>query len=295
MAAKIGWIGLGNMGTPMVKHLVKAGYEVSVYNRNEAKTAALKNEVNISIAASPAALATDSEFIIMSLSNDAAVKDVVTGANGILSGEAARKVTIIDMSTVSPDTTKELASLCKNKGIDYLDAPVSGSVKQALDAQLVIMVGGESAAYENAKPVLAHLGKASFLMGASGAGNSTKLAINLFLGITVQGLSEAVVFAESKGIEAKNLLPLINMSALGSTFTQIKSNAIIDDNFKAAFALKHLAKDIKLAKEKGLDSPLGNALSDSLQAALTLGLGEEDAVAVLTYLREKQERGTPNA
>lgn len=290
MAAKIGWIGLGNMGTPMVKHLVKADYEVSVYNRNEAKTAALKNEVNISIAASPAALATDSEFIIMSLSNDAAVKDVVTGANGILSGEAARKVTIIDMSTVSPDTTKELASLCKNKGIDYLDAPVSGSVKQALDAQLVIMVGGESAAYENAKPVLAHLGKASFLMGASGAGNSTKLAINLFLGITVLGLSEAVVFAESKGIEAKNLLPLINMSALGSTFTQIKSNAIIDDNFKAAFALKHLAKDIKLAKDKGLDSPLGNALSDSLQAALTLGLGEEDAVAVLTYLREKQER-----
>ncbi|MFL9482827.1 NAD(P)-dependent oxidoreductase [Chitinophagaceae bacterium LWZ2-11] len=295
MAAKIGWIGLGNMGTPMVKHLVKAGYEVSVYNRNEAKTAALKNEVNISIAASPAALATDSEFIIMSLSNDAAVKDVVTGANGILSGEAARKVTIIDMSTVSPDTTIELASLCKNKGIDYLDAPVSGSVKQALDAQLVIMVGGEGTAYENAKPVLAHLGKASFLMGTSGAGNSTKLAINLFLGITVQGLSEAVVFAESKGIEAKNLLPLINMSALGSTFTQIKSNAIIDDNFKAAFALKHLAKDIKLAKDKGLDSPLGNALSDSLQAALTLGLGEEDAVAVLTYLREKQERGTPNA
>jgi len=264
---------------------VKAGFEVTVYNRNPEKSKALQAEVKVEIAASLAELAGSSDFIFTMLSDDAALKEVYQSETGLLAAVESHQFIAIDMSTVSPETTKLLAALCREKGIDYLDAPVSGSVKPAEEAQLIILAGGEEAVYEKAKPMFDAMGKLSTLLGPNGAGNVAKLAINLFLGITAQGLAEAVVFAEKNGIQSAALLPLINAGAVGSGLTRLKTENIVNDNYKAAFALKLLAKDIRLATENGMDTPIGGALSQTLAGAVEKGFGEEDMIAVLKYLK----------
>jgi len=283
----IGWIGLGNIGTPMVKNLVKAGFKVTVYNRSAEKSKALQESINVAIAGSPAALAETSDFIITMISDDAAVKEVYTGTNGVLSVANNKALICIDMSTVSPETTKALYTLCAAKGIAYLDAPVSGSIKPAEEAQLVIMVGGEEAAYEKAKPIFEALGKSSTYLGESGKGNVAKLAINLFLGIIAQGLTESVVFAAKNDLPAAALLPLINASALGSGFTKMKSENIISDNYKPAFTLQMLVKDIRLATENGMDTPMGKSHYATITAAAESGLAEEDLISVIKYIAGK--------
>ncbi|WP_442587877.1 NAD(P)-dependent oxidoreductase [Pedobacter sp. AW31-3R] len=282
---KIGWIGLGNMGNPMVKNLVKAGFDLTVFNRNPEKSIVLKESTAVKIASSAAALVAGSDFIFTMLSDDAALKEVYFGPAGILSSAEDKNFIAVDMSTVSPETTKIIAGACKENGVDYLDAPVSGSVKPAEDAQLIIMVGGEEKAYQKAVPLFSALGKSSTLLGPNGSGNTAKLAINLFLGITAQGLAEAVLFAGKNGIAAEQLLPLINAGAVGSALTKLKTDNIVNDNFKAAFALKLLAKDIRLATANGMNTPIGKTLGSTLEAAVEEGLGEEDMIAVIKYLK----------
>ena len=279
---KIGWIGLGNMGTPMVKNLIKAGFDVTVYNRTASKTTSLQ-EAGAKVAAHAGDLWSKVDTIMTMVSDDAALKQIYLGEGGLLTGALAGK-TAIDMSTVSPDTSRELAALLAEKGVDYLDAPVAGSVKPAELGQLVIMAGGKKAVYEAALPIFERLGKASFLMGDQGAGNSAKLATNLLLAFNMQGLSEAVLFAQEKGIAPQEMLAVINESALANGITKGKTTNIVNQDFTAAFALKHLAKDLRLAKAQGLHTPGGNVLHDSFQQALSEGFGEEDIAAILPFL-----------
>ncbi|MBB6501634.1 NAD(P)-dependent oxidoreductase [Pedobacter cryoconitis] len=284
---RIGWIGLGNMGVPMVKNLIKAGFEVGVYNRNEEKAKVLQGQTDVRIAHSPADLAANADVIITMLSNDDAVKEVFRGESGILTASNLAKLIAIDMSTVSPETTLSLAAACLEKGIAYLDAPVSGSVKPAETGELFIMVGGKEEIYQRVKSIFDTLGKASVYLGENGKGNVAKLAINLFLGITTVGLAEAVVFAAKNGLSSAELLPLINASVVGSGMTKMKSENIVNQDFRAAFALKLLAKDIGLATANGMDTPVGTALSSTLEAAVEEGLGDDDMIAVLKYLSKK--------
>ena len=284
---KIGFIGLGNMGNPMVKNLVKAGFEVTVYNRTKEKALALQAETQVKVADTLQDLAGEAEVIISMLSNDAAVKEVYNAENGIFQATPTNSLILIDMSTVSPETTKELASIAASKGMEYLDAPVSGSVKPATEGQLVIMVGGKESAFKQVEPIFAALGQSATLLGDSGSGNIAKLAINLFLGITIQGLSEAVLLASNNGIEPQALLPLINASAVGSGITKIKTDNIIQDNYKPAFALKLLRKDLGLAEQIGLQTPAGLAVSQTFQQAMENGLGDEDMVAIYKHLANK--------
>ena len=286
---KIGFIGLGNMGNPMVKNLVNAGFEVTVYNRTKEKALALQSETQVKVADQLQDLLAEVDVIISMLSNDAAVKEVYNAEGGLLQGSATKTRILIDMSTVSPETTKELAAIAASKGLEYLDAPVSGSVKPATDGELVIMVGGKESAFKQVEPVFAALGKSATLLGESGSGNIAKLAINLFLGITIQGLSEAVLLASNNGIEPDALLPLINASAIGSAITKIKTDNIIQDNYKPAFALKLLRKDLGLAEQIGLQSPAGLAVSKSFEQAMEDGFGDDDMVAIYKYLANKAE------
>jgi len=272
------------MGVPMVKNLVKAGFAVTVYNRTIEKAKALQQEVDIAIADTPADLAALSDVIITMVSDDAALLGIYTGTNGILTASTLAHSLAIDMSTVAPETTKKLAALCAERGIGYLDAPVSGSVKPAQDAQLIIMAGGKQADFDRAQPVFNALGKLSLLLGDSGAGNNAKLAINLFLAITIQGFSEAILFAKQNGIATSQFLDIVNNGAAGSGITKLKSTAILEDNFKAAFALKHLAKDLRLAENHGMLLPAGKSVSDTYQQALADGLGEEDMIAIIKHL-----------
>ena len=283
---KIGWIGLGNMGTPMAMNLVKAGYAVTVYNRTAAKAAVLV-EAGAGLAVSPAALWDEADIVITMLSDDAALREIHGGDGGLLAGARAGQL-VIDMSTVSPVTSRELAGQLAAKGVDYLDAPVAGSVKPAELGQLVIMVGGKKECYEAALPIFEKLGKASFLMGEQGAGNVAKLAINTLLAFNMQGLAESVLFAKEKGIRPEAMLAVIGESAVANGITKMKADNMMEDNFQAAFALKHLAKDLRLALGQGLHTPGGIILHDSYQQALAAGWGEKDIAAIFPFLEGKK-------
>ncbi|PZR26078.1 MAG: NAD(P)-dependent oxidoreductase [Citrobacter freundii] len=279
----IGWIGLGKMGVPMSKQLIKAGYAVTVYNRSKEKEAALV-EMGAAIASSPAALIKQSDIIILMVSDDNAIRDIFNKPDGLLSANTTGKV-IINMSTVSSSISKEFSAICKQHGNHYLDAPVSGSVKQAEDGVLVIMVGGEESVFQQVKPVLEAMGKMALRVGDAGAGNAAKLAINSLLSFHALGLAEAVVFAEKNGINTADLITMINNGALGNAFMKIKGDAILHQNFHAAFSLKQIVKDLGLAKSEGLDTPLGKAAFETFSSAAN-EYGEEDLIAVVKRLRE---------
>jgi 3-hydroxyisobutyrate dehydrogenase len=275
---KIGWIGLGKMGDPMSQQLIKAGYSVTAYNRNKERGGAIL-AMGASTATTPAAVIQQSDIVFVMVSDDNATRDVITGNDGLLSVKTSGKI-IINMSTVSPAVSKDMAALCTAQGNTYLDAPVSGSVKQAEDALLVIMVGGDNAAFQQVKPVLEKMGKLALWAGDTGAGNNTKLAVNTLLAIFAQGLAETVTFANQQNVRTEDLMAVINNSALGNVIGKIKGDAIMNDNYKAAFALKHIAKDLRLAKAEGLSSPLATVAVNSFQEAEAT-LGEEDIIAII--------------
>lgn len=282
---KIGWIGLGNMGIPMATNLLAAGYELTVWNRNPQKAETL-SEKGAKLAATLSQLVEESDILFTMVSDDAAVKAVYDGPEGILSAAGNGKLAI-DMSTVSPDTSRFLAARCRQAGFRFLDAPVSGSVGPAKEAKLVIMVGGEKADYEQAKPLLDKLGKIALHLGPNGAGTSAKLAINLLLGITIQGAAETLLFARSLGIGTEEMLHIISESAVGTPLIRGKAASILADDYPAAFALKHMAKDLRLASEAGVSTPLAESANASYRHALENGLGDQDLMAIIKDLAGK--------
>lgn len=284
-ALKLGWLGLGNMGNPMAKNLLKAGFEVVVFNRSKDKEKELI-DLGATSAASIQELIQTSDVVITMLSNDEAVKEVFESENGLLSQDNPEKL-IVNMSTVSPETSRYLATICATRKIHFIDAPVSGSVKPAQDGTLVILVGASDEDYVLAKPIFNVLGKVSIPVGAPGKASSAKLAINYLLGLNLQGLAETIIFAEKNGVRKEDMLSIINEGACGNGITNIKANSILKDDYPAAFALKHLVKDLRLAKEAGLDSPLIHPLYNSYETAQKEGLGDQDVMAIITSLRNK--------
>jgi 3-hydroxyisobutyrate dehydrogenase len=279
---KIGWAGLGNMGTPMVINLLKAGYPVQVYNRTRDK----EKEVlatGATSAAGLAQLATDNEVIMVMVSDDEATKQIFTAPEGLLADEVSGKL-FINVSTVAPQTSQFLDERCREKGAMFMEAPVSGSVKPAQDGTLIMLVGGTEEAHQKARPVLEVLGKLTVHTGPVGAGAAAKLAINYFLGLNLQGLAETVLFAKTNGVKTEDMLTIINEGAVGSGITKLKAGSILKGEYPAAFALKHLAKDLRLAKEQGLDTPLSSPLYESFKQAQDGGLGDEDVMAIYKFL-----------
>lgn len=278
---KIGWIGLGLMGTPMSQQLLKAGYPLTVYNRSKDKEAGLK-EQGANTASSPKELLPQSDVVVIMVTDDKAIRDIFDGEDGLLAAEGSEKV-IINMSTVSPAISKEMAQRCQQHGLSYLDAPVSGSVKQAETAQLVIMAGGEQSVFEKVKPVLETMGKLAVNVGDTGAGNAAKLAINTLLSFYTQGLAEAVILAKNNGIAPEVLLELLGNAAIANPYTKLKGEAIVNDNFKPAFSLKNILKDLKLSRDIGLTTPLGKTALETFEAAAEQH-GDEDLIAIYKYL-----------
>jgi 3-hydroxyisobutyrate dehydrogenase len=279
----IGWIGLGNMGVPMASNLLSTGYAVRVWNRSPEKAAPLV-ALGAKQTESLAQLVDECDVLFTMVSDDEAVKAIYTGTDGLLSARVSGKLAI-DMSTIAPETSRFLAEQSKKAGLRFLDAPVSGSVGPAKEAQLVIMVGGEKADYDVAKPMLDKLGKAAVYLGSHGAGTSAKLAINLLLGITVQGVAETLLFARSLGIDTEQMLEIISQSAVGTPLIRGKAASILADDFPAAFALKHMAKDLRLAREAGVATPLAESAQATYRHALEEGLGELDLMAILRHLK----------
>lgn len=283
---KIGWIGLGNMGIPMASNLIRAGFEVALYNRTKAKAEQLLS-LGASFVDKPADLYQTCDVVITMVSDDAAVREIYAGPDSFLASANAGKIAI-DMSTVSPETSQFLASQCAEKGVSFMDAPVSGSVKPATEGTLIIMAGGDAETFEKVKPIFTALGKMALHLGDNGAGSNAKLAINLLLGITVQGLAETVLFANQRGIKSEDMLTIITESAVGTPIARMKSPNILANDFPAAFALKHMAKDLRLAQEAGASFPLAETVNGAYQAALQDGYGDQDVMAILGFLAGKK-------
>ena len=289
---KIGWIGLGNMGIPMATNLIKAGYELFVYNRSVDKVKELQ-DLGATYKETAKEVTESVDIVITMVSDDQAVKEVFTNGMGVLAGINSAKI-VIDMSTISPKTTREIADLCKEKGATMLDAPVSGSVAPARAGELVVLVGGDKETYHTCKPIFDILGKASFYLGENGAGSNAKLAINSMLGIYIQGLAETVLFAERAGIERKTMLEIVKLSAVGAPKANIKTQSIIEDKYPAAFALKHAAKDLRLAISKAdemdIQFPLIEKAEEIYNEALRVGMGDFDLMAILPYINDELKK-----
>lgn len=278
-AEKIGFIGLGNMGHPMAKNLEKAGFPLYVYNRTTKKSDDFKAKSTVSSSISD--LVNHSDIVFTMLTNDAAVNEIYTQ---ILKEEIAGKL-FVDMSTISQKTSVELSDSLKQKGAALIDAPVAGSTKPAADGTLIIMVGGEKSNVDKAMPYLEKLGKSVKHLGTNGKGLAAKISINYFLSMIYEGLAETVLLSDKLGVSREAMLEIINESASGSGATKIKTQALIDNHFSPAFALDLMLKDINLAKDAGADFPVGNAVLDTYRKAQNQGLGKEDVISVIKYLK----------
>lgn len=289
---KIGWIGLGYMGVPMARNLLKDGVPLYVFNRTKEKAQALIDAGAI-LCSSPKEVAEHSDIVFTMLSDADAVKCVLEGDNGILSGMRPGKI-VVDMSTVSPADSNLFAQMAAMKEVHFLDAPVSGSVKPAQDGTLVILVGGKSEILENCRPYFEKLGKALIRFGDTGAGSFAKLVINSLLAITIQGVSEALVLAEKGGLQREQVLHMISESAVGTPLVQGKQELFMTEDFPAAFMLKLMSKDLGLAshllEESNLKLPLIATAETTYASAKQNGKGDLDVAGIFKELQEMNIR-----
>lgn len=276
---KLGWIGLGNMGNPMAKNLLKAGYDLSVYNRSTDKTEEFKGVATVCQSISE--LVNNCDIIFTMLTNDEAVNQVY---QEVLKEELSGKL-FIDCSTISQECSLTNAELVKAKGAGFIDAPVAGSTIPAKEGTLIMMTGGNERDIERAQPYLDKLGKLTKHLGANGSGVAAKLSINYFLSLIYQGLAETVLFSEQLGLERKDMLEIINESACGNGATKVKTPLLINDSYPAAFALDLMLKDILLAQKAGADFPLSQAMIDTYQNAQNKGLGKNDVIGIIEALK----------
>ena len=279
----IGWIGLGNMGTPMASNLSKAGFALTVFNRSIEKTKPFEN-TTVTITQNLIELVRHSEIIFTMLSNDEAVAMVY---DEILGMESIEGKLFIDMSTISEQLSVSIAQKLKQKKASFLDAPVAGSTQPAANGTLTIMVGGDTADLNLALPYFEKLGKFIKHVGSNGKGIATKLSVNYYLSILYLGLAETVLFAENNGINRTDLLEIINESACGSGASKVKTPLLITEDYKPAFALSLMQKDIMLAKKNGVNFPLTDAIIETYTKALESGMGNQDVISVINYLKEK--------
>lgn len=275
----IGFIGLGNMGNPMAKNLEKAGFPLAVYNRNIARTTDFAAQSTVYSEVTD--LIGSSDLVFTMLTNDAAVEEVY---GKILEQPISGKL-FVDMSTIAQDVSINLANKLKAKGAAFLDAPVAGSTKPAAEGTLIIMVGGEQADLERARPYLEKMGKSVKHLGENGKGIAAKLAINYFLSILYQGLAETILFSDQLGIERSEMLAIINDSASGSGATKVKTPLLVEGNYTAAFALDLMLKDIRLAQQAGAAYPLLDTLLETYQKAHDNGLGQLDVIGIIESIK----------
>lgn len=278
----IGWIGLGNMGTPMANNLLKAGFPLTVFNRSIDKTKTFENTAAI-IAENLRELVAQSDIIFTMLSNDEALEAVF---DEILGMEAIEGKFFIDMSTISEQLCVSIAQRLKEKNASFLDAPVAGSTQPAANGTLTIMVGGDAADLKIALPYFEKLGKFIKHVGLNGKGIATKLSVNYYLSILYLGLAETVLFAENNGIDRSDLLEIINESACGSGASKVKTPMLIKDDYQAAFALSLMHKDLLLAQKNGVNFALTSGVIDIYSQALNSGLGNQDVMSVINQLKE---------
>ncbi|MCB0162893.1 MAG: NAD(P)-dependent oxidoreductase [Anaerolineae bacterium] len=278
----IGFIGLGRMGMPMALNLIRAGYPVTVYNRTPDKTAPLA-EAGAAVAGSLGQVAQSTEVIITMLSDSAALQAVVLGPEGLLTSLQPEAV-LIDMSTVDPQVSRQVAAAVRGQGAYMLDAPVSGSTALAEAGTLSIMVGGDEVVHQRVRDVLLAMGSRTTHVGPNGAAAAMKLAVNIVIGVTMQVLAESVVLAEQSGIARETAIEVLTNSAVASPFVKYKAPQLLEPLGPAAFTTTLMQKDFTLAldmaRNVGVPLPTTAAANEILTMARGLGWGDHDFAAV---------------
>ncbi|MFK7795557.1 MAG: NAD(P)-dependent oxidoreductase [Gammaproteobacteria bacterium] len=285
---KIGYIGLGIMGKAMVENLTKAGHRVNVYARRQASVDALETD-NIEAFSSPAALAEASSVIISCVSDTPDAEQVLVGPEGAIHGIQTNSL-VIDMSTISPEATQDMANQFSQAGASMLDAPVSGGEVGAIAATLSIMVGGTAVDFARATPVLECLGKNIIHVGTSGAGQVAKACNNLVAAQTMVAVAEAYLLARSCNVDPAKVREALLGGFAYSRVLELHGQRVLDENYVAGFKTKLHAKDLRIAlksAEKNSIKMPGAELSDFyLQSLLEQGNGELDSAAIAKVILE---------
>ena len=286
----VAFIGLGAMGSRMAMNLHAAGHKLRVYNRDKAKTRAFADK-GIEVCDSPAAAVKGAEFVCSIVSDDIATREVMLGAAGVVSGAAAGTI-ILDSSTNTPAMSREAARAAAAKGIIYLDAPVSGSLAQAQGKELVILVGGDKAAFDKAQPVLLAMGRMVRRIGDTGAGATLKLINNMLTATLTAALGEAAQVAEAANLDRDAAMEVLNEGAAGSRAMKTKLPKMFKRDFSPQFQLELMDKDLRyflaLAQEQDRPAPIASLVRSQYQAARRAQLGKLDSCAV--FLQAAGER-----
>ncbi|MBW7901287.1 MAG: NAD(P)-dependent oxidoreductase [Rhodocyclaceae bacterium] len=286
--SKVGWIGLGKMGTPMAANVLAAGFDLSVFNRSPGPMQPLLEKGAVA-APSAAALALDRAAVVSMVSDDAALESVTTGAGGLF--EQARPGLIhVDMSTVSPEVSARVASAAEAKGIRYLRAPVSGSTASAAARALTILVSGPADACEQCTPLFGAIGRKHYYLGPAEQARYLKIAINMMIGGTATLLGEALALGERGGVDWRQMVEVFDNSAVASPLIHYKADMLADRNFAPMFTAAQMAKDFDLALEAGrrgnVPMPLIAMSRQLFGAMIASGRGEMDFFGYVTLLEE---------
>lgn len=283
---RIGFIGLGVMGKPMAKNLLKAGYSLFVCKHidprplNELVAAGAQEVV------SPKQVAEMSDIVITMLPDSAEVEEVVLGENGLLKG-ARKGLVIIDMSSIAPSTSRRIAEEAEKRGVEVLDAPVSGGETGAIQGTLAIMVGGKEATFSKCIDILRAMGKSIVRVGDAGAGQVAKLANQIIVALNIAALSEAFVLGAKAGVDPRIMYQAIRTGFAGSNVLDAKISTILERNFKPGFKIRLHHKDLKNALETARELKVPILLTSLVQQVLcTLineGKGEEDHSAIINF------------
>jgi 3-hydroxyisobutyrate dehydrogenase-like beta-hydroxyacid dehydrogenase len=287
--AKLGFLGLGIMGGPMARHLVMGGHQVAVWSNNQQKAKELAASAGAQFCTTPKEVAQNSDCAFLCVGDTAMSRGVILGENGLAKG-AQKGYVIADCSTVSPHESVLMAKELEALGIEFLDAPCTGSKAGAEGGTLTFMIGGKKEVFDSTKPWFEAMGKTLYYCGESGMGLRAKLTQNLILGNLLQAFNEGIVLSTKAGVDPELMLDILNNSAARSGFISIKAPMVFKRDFTTNFSVKWLEKDIGLAvdlgSELGVPLMLTGLTQQLLQAAMAKGFGEDDICGSIRFLED---------
>jgi 3-hydroxyisobutyrate dehydrogenase len=287
--AKLGFLGLGIMGYPMARNLLRAGHQVALWSHTAGKARELAAAEKGRFCATPREVAENAGCIFLIVGDTQMSRDVILGEQGILEGARAGAV-VADASTISPSESRRIGQALAARGVHFLDAPCTGSKSGAEGGTLTFMIGGDREVFERIQPYLEVMGKRFYYCGGPGMGLHAKLSQNMILANLLQGFNEGMVLAAKAGVDAELMLDILNNSAARSGLVSAKAPMVLQRQFDPAFSVKWMHKDVNLmlesANELRVPAPLTALTAQMFQAAIAQGHGEEDICATIQVLEQ---------
>ena len=287
--AKLGFLGLGLMGYPMARNLLRAGHSVAVWSKTTSKTAQLASEAGAVACATPAEVAKQADVVFLCVGDTAMVEEVLLGKDSVMEG-GRKGMAVVDTSTISPSASVKIGEKFAAKGIDFLGAPVTGSTPGAINGTLTFMVGGDEKVFESLRPILEVMGKKLYYCGGPGMGLNAKLTQNLVLSNILQAFNEGIVLSTKAGVDPNLMLEILSNSAAKCGLIEYKAPFIFKRDFTTNFSVKWMHKDIGLMLDSGeelsVPLPLTSLTRQMVQMAISKGLGEEDMCSTISVLED---------